>query len=614
MLTVASSTVKASTTLTSSFTVSSSAISSSSKASSSSTISSTSVSSSSPPVNSLLDGQSPVVSSSSKASSSPVASSGLVTSSVASSPTASSSIATFSSSSAALASSSKPASSTSTPPSSAPSVIASSSIATTVSISNSPSSSAILTSLLIPSQISSVVSSVVSSAIPTPSSKWTSPTLPSGWVAVPGCIAEGSAGRALTGSTYSSASLTPEVCIAYCNSNGYSLAGVEYGSECYCGNEYANGAAPSILSTACEMPCSGDPKKLCAGPSAMNIFRNSLYVAPKLNLPAGWAPSDPLCIAEVPGRALSGSFWAADNMTVDACVAYCSGMGFPLAAVEYGRECMCGTKLVNGASFDKPSTGCSMPCAGSTASSRQICGGNNALSVYFNSGYVSKLVLPTGWQSLGCIAEGTQGRALISAQWESDSMTIEACLTYCSTRGYGMAGLNPSIAKAVNQVTSAVGTWKSSGLCLQEVQGRALRGAAVSSPGMNVEYCLNYCGGLGYILAGVEYDHSWGTGNECYCGQKLEGGASVSLQSGECRMPCVGNTEQICGGPNGLNFYTTDAINVTVTLPTGWSKVGCVAEPIGHRALNVSAFDVSPIQGSFMTGVACAKCGQRQQL
>ncbi|KAJ9127841.1 hypothetical protein QFC24_000125 [Naganishia onofrii] len=290
--------------------------------------------------------------------------------------------------------------------------------------------------------------------------------------------------------------MTPEACIAYCNVNGYRLAGVEYGSECYCGDDYSNGAAPSLLSTACDMPCSGDVNKLCAGPSALMIYSNSLFVAPKLNLPAGWAPSDPLCIAEVPGRALTGSYWSADNMTVDICVSYCSGIGFPYAAVEYG------------------------------------------------------------WESLGCIAEGTQGRALISAQWESDSMTIGACLSYCSTRGYGMAGLeygrqcfcakdslsngaslavtsnqctmpcsgsillpcggpyaldlyqNPSIAKAVNEVTSAVGSWKDSKLCLQEVVGRALRGAAVSSPGMNVEYCLNYCGGLGFILAGVEYGES----------------------------------------------------------------------------------------------------------
>jgi hypothetical protein len=107
----------------------------------------------------------------------------------------------------------------------------------------------------------------------------------------------------------------------------------------------------------------------------------------------------------------------------------------------------------------------------------------------------------------------------------------------------------------VKEVASAVGTWKDSGLCLQEVEGRALRGAAVRSAGMNVEYCLNYCGGLGFLMAGVEYGKSVGTdivhapdwligiiGTECYCGSKLEGGASITRQSGQCNMYCAGNT------------------------------------------------------------------------
>lgn len=68
--------------------------------------------------------------------------------------------------------------------------------------------------------------------------------------------------------------------------------------------------------------------------------------------------------------------------------------------------------------------------------------------------------------------------------------------------------LNTNVATAVNEVASAVGKWKDTGLCLQEVQGRALRGAAVSTPGMTVEYCLNYCGGLGFLMAGVEYGMS----------------------------------------------------------------------------------------------------------
>lgn len=230
----------------------------------------------------------------------------------------------------------------------------------------------------------------------------------------------------------------------------------------------------------------GNSKQLCGGPSSLTIWRNTLYVAPTLSLPAGWAPADPLCIMEVPGRALTGSFYAADDMTVNSCVAYCNGMGFPYAAVEYGgysnantpafyrsdklistgRECMCGTSLVNGASFNKPSNACTMQCAGSTPSNRQVslffltralrrgqvaddlpfsapktCGGSNALNVYYSKNYVSKLVLPKGWESLGCIAEENQGRALISAQMDSDSMTIDMCLNYCSSKGFGMAGL-----------------------------------------------------------------------------------------------------------------------------------------------------------------------------
>jgi hypothetical protein len=63
------------------------------------------------------------------------------------------------------------------------------------------------------------------------------------------------------------------------------------------------------------------------------------------------------------------------------------------------------------------------------------------LSVYYAQNYVSKLVLPKGWESLGCIAEGNQGRALISAQMDSDSMTIDMCLNFCASKGFGMAGL-----------------------------------------------------------------------------------------------------------------------------------------------------------------------------
>jgi len=73
----------------------------------------------------------------------------------------------------------------------------------------------------------------------------------------------------------SSQANTVEGCVSRlstCLALGFSLSGVEYGKECYCGN--------SILynygrSQACNMPCSGNALETCGGPNAINIYLNA---------------------------------------------------------------------------------------------------------------------------------------------------------------------------------------------------------------------------------------------------------------------------------------------------------------------------------------------------
>lgn len=56
--------------------------------------------------------------------------------------------------------------------------------------------------------------------------------LPAGYaVGSSSIIAEGTSGRALTGASTSSASMTPAVCAAYCTAAGFALSGTEYGVE-----------------------------------------------------------------------------------------------------------------------------------------------------------------------------------------------------------------------------------------------------------------------------------------------------------------------------------------------------------------------------------------------
>jgi hypothetical protein len=140
--------------------------------------------------------------------------------------------------------------------------------------------------------------------------------------------------------------------------------------------------------------------------------------------------------------------------------------------------------------------------------------------------------------------------------------------------------------------------------CVQEVDGRSLRGAGFRNTAMTVEMCTSYCGARGFGISGVEY------GVECYCSNGFSGGASLNLISDQCYMPCGGNGDQNCGGPNGIFVYINPKPPaVANALPAGWSVKGCIAEPDGGRALTFDA--TSQIAAADLTNEACAATCQQ---
>lgn len=345
-----------------------------------------------------------------------------------------------------------------------------------------------LTVFVIPDKVSSLASDLTVKAA----------TLPSGWSAAStACVAEGNNGRALTGAATAADDMTPAKCSSFCGSRGFKYAGVEYSSECYCGNSFDNGASLDKASNACNMACSGDKNTMCGGPGALNVFTNPSIVAPVQDsktpvtsgaLPTGWAAASSQCIQEVSGRALTGASIAGNSMTVSTCLSFCQTQGFAYAGLEFGQECYCGNALQNGADLSKTSGQCNMACA---ADSTSTCGGPNAIQLYTNAGNV----------------------------------------------------------KANNPAPTVIGGYASSG-CIQEVAGRALTGLRVDYTDMTIDKCTAACKDAGFKFAGVEY------GQECYCGNTLDNGASLSLTSGQCYMDCPGNAGQKCGGPNAIQLYT----------------------------------------------------------
>lgn len=138
------------------------------------------------------------------------------------------------------------------------------------------------------------------------------------------------------------------------------------------------------------------------------------------------------------GRALSGAAFAYDGMTLDSCMANCTG--FDYWGTEYGRECYCGNSLA-ASSSSAPLADCSMQCSGD---STQYCGAGNRIELYSTTATrtSSSTAAPTAtlahintvgkYSLVGCQTEADGGRALSAAQTAADDMTLDKCASFCS--------------------------------------------------------------------------------------------------------------------------------------------------------------------------------------
>ncbi|KAL7424883.1 Cell wall integrity and stress response component 2 [Cryptotrichosporon argae] len=107
--------------------------------------------------------------------------------------------------------------------------------------------------------------------------------LPAGWTTY-GLIAEGASGRALGYMLWDAATNTVEACAAGCAAAGYAVAGTEYASQCFCGNNFVNGAGALLTDVDSEptMPCSANKAETCGGPNLLSITTSLSGVIPSL--------------------------------------------------------------------------------------------------------------------------------------------------------------------------------------------------------------------------------------------------------------------------------------------------------------------------------------------
>ena len=74
--------------------------------------------------------------------------------------------------------------------------------------------------------------------------------------------------RDITGSHSESPTMSVEICLATCREGGYSVAGLQFASHCFCGNAHGRfGPAQN-----CDMACSGDGSEICGGEWANAVY------------------------------------------------------------------------------------------------------------------------------------------------------------------------------------------------------------------------------------------------------------------------------------------------------------------------------------------------------
>ncbi|KAM4065728.1 WSC domain-containing protein [Hirsutella rhossiliensis] len=349
-----------------------------------------------------------------------------------------------------------------------------------------------------------------------------------------GCYKDNTPGRQLPNQLIDADKLTNAQCIAACAKNSYIFCGLEYGGECWCGNQLGTGSvhAPDV---DCGMTCTDNTTEFCGGPSRLNVYR--LGPTTKSSSSAGPTPTGPAvkktvgkyesqgCWTEATNsRALLGSGSADDKMTLESCAKFCDG--FKYFATEYGRECYCGNSLQQGSVKASNENDCSFPCAGDAS---EYCGAGNRIQLYKIGATPSPSTAPDTSSTGSGSSKGLPDTPTVTSSpivWPGNAnFTFYSCV------------LEPSNGR------------------LLELQ------VLDDGKNMTIDRCLRKC--WSYSWAGVEY------GRECWCGDKLNlagiDGATPgkNVTKTECDMLCPGDKKVYCGAGVRMSLYSNNATTTT---------------------------------------------------
>ncbi|CCA66988.1 related to glyoxal oxidase precursor [Serendipita indica DSM 11827] len=234
-----------------------------------------------------------------------------------------------------------------------------------------------------------------------------------GWLSA-GCFEDSINARVLPNQRYPAggpSAMTVELCVDACRADGFSVAGLEWAQECWCGDDIPSNGAQS-----CDMACKGNPNEHCGGGNRINVYQYSNIATYN-----DWT-FDNCYTDSIWNRVLPNQLSVSGGMTIEKCLDACDAAGYAFGGVEWGKECWCGN---TGPTEIVQDQRCDTRCEGDSS---ELCGGGNGLSVYHNSNPKGPSNLPSykDWTYDNCFVDSRWNRVLPQQLSISGPMTIES--------------------------------------------------------------------------------------------------------------------------------------------------------------------------------------------
>ncbi|KAK4182611.1 putative fungistatic metabolite [Podospora australis] len=211
----------------------------------------------------------------------------------------------------------------------------------------------------------------------------------------------------------------------------------------------------------------------------------------------------------------------------------------------------------------------------------------------------------------GCFVGNVNGRILNSKDFASDSMTVEACASFCSqnkSKYFGIeygrecycgdtlttepvsdddcsfacpgnplqkCGAGNRLDLYINNLYAprTPATLETPYLgCFVDEGARALPENLLGADDMTAEKCAAHCADFSYF--GVEY------GRECWCGNAPP---IHSAPESACSMPCAGDDSQLCGAGGRINVWGSPLPSPEEV--SDFEYAGCYTDKVDQRSL-----------------------------